>query len=263
MPELTYTGKDLLFFGMTRLPGEVISKALWNMNEGDRKELAHDLAAFCVSLSRQVSVDDAKRLGADKPPGVYAFEPERFRAELADPDVRAVLGAHYELFSTLVEGYIRHHQEKYPDGETTFMNCDLNGGNILIDPATKKLCGILDFGASYLTCPETAFSKFCEFPEGLVRPFLAEYSRLQPVQITLEEVHLRDAVAAVDQIYHMVKDAKGPEKKKETIVMLASSIPTLISRYKLTPELAPAQRAPVSRSLKNNSRIPKHAMPAA
>ena len=140
VPEVTCVGKEFVFYGMTRLPGNMLTwDALEEMGHKARMDLAKEIAAFCVKLSEAVSEADARNLEAMAPKG-YAHDDERY-----------------------------------------FMHADLAGRNVLYDPVTKKLSGIVDFGGSRFTDLNDGFVNVRDdeqYPEDFKEEIFAEYKRL-------------------------------------------------------------------------------------
>jgi hypothetical protein len=97
IPRLTTVGRDFLFFGMTRVPGEVLgSDFTLRLSRREQKELAKDIVNFIIEMARALPGKDGK-------------------------------------FAT---------------------HDDLHYTNIFIDPKTKKLTGIIDFGQLAYKSPE-------------------------------------------------------------------------------------------------------------
>ncbi len=53
------------------------------------------------------------------------------------------------LVKDIVDFSIHLAQSLPVKGETFYMHGDLHGGNVLIDPETKRLTGVIDFGSMY------------------------------------------------------------------------------------------------------------------
>ena len=89
IPRLTTVGRNFLFFGMTKVPGEVLGCDFsLRFSKREQRELARDIVNFIIEMSRALPTKDGK-------------------------------------FAT---------------------HDDLHYTNIFIDPKTKKLSGIIDFG---------------------------------------------------------------------------------------------------------------------
>ncbi len=198
VPEVTYEGQAFPFFGMTRLPGQCLTPDdLEKMPEDDKVRLAKELGALCADLSAVASEDDVKIMNVQG----WPFGADKYSGMFSDPRVKKMLGDDYNFCRQAVHEYIDRHQEKYADGRKYLMHGDLHPGNILYDPKTKKLSGLIDFGSSRFTWPENGFNNFfMTFPRDFVDVMLKEYSRCQPVQVTLRDMQLWGCVMIASQI---------------------------------------------------------------
>ncbi|MBU6475338.1 MAG: phosphotransferase [Alphaproteobacteria bacterium] len=114
VPKITCVGKEACFYGMTRMPGVMLSDVLALLGDAETRALAHDIVDCVVGIAEAL------------PPkaGMFAC----------------------------------HH--------------DLHTNNIMVDPVTKKLTGIIDFGV-FGYAPKEALKNFIYVPfKSLV---LAEY----------------------------------------------------------------------------------------
>ncbi len=208
VPELTYEGKSFPFFGMTRLSGQRLTpEGLKEMPVKEKESLAKEIAALCVGISSAISPEEAKNLGVDVPlPGI-SFTPQSLQEALANPDVRKALGDNAEFFTQKVREYSDMHHERYAGRAPSFMHADLSPGNILYDPQTKKLSGFIDFGVSRVAFPDEGLGVFCmTYPDYFSRMVLKEYSHLQPVQVTREDVRLWECVYAVNRVAEVARE---------------------------------------------------------
>jgi aminoglycoside phosphotransferase (APT) family kinase protein len=207
VPEVTYTGKNLLFYGMTKLPGELLTRYdVEGLPADDKQALAKQLAGFCAGLANAVPQGAAHALGLDVSPAERRFDPESIVAKFADPRARETFGDKYDFFKDAIEKYIERHNTLYADGQKYLMHCDLKEGNILWDEDAKKLTGVIDFGLSHFTCLESGFKKLCEkFPANFVDMVLEEYSRLQSVPISRRDIQTWCCVEYADYALEEMK----------------------------------------------------------
>ncbi len=190
MPKLTYTGRKLSFFGMTRLQGAVLSS--WDVESlapDDKRQLAKDIATFCADLANAVPADDAVKMHLDVSPAEVMFDAKQVRAEMDSPCARALFGARYDFFKKAVDDYIDYREKNPETAAKILMHCDLKEGNILWNPETKRLTGVIDFGLSHLTVVESGFKKLYEkYPADFTDMVLEEYAALQSIKITRQQV---------------------------------------------------------------------------
>ncbi len=245
VPELTYVGKNFSFFGMKRLPGQVLMRHdIQQMAPDDKLRLAKEVAAFCADLSNAVPMDDAKEMGLDVSPAERMFNPEQIYAEFLNPDVKKAFGDRYDFFKQAIESYIDYHHEKYADGQQFLMHCDLKEGNLLWNPEMKELTGVIDFGLSHLTGLESGFKKICEkYPADFVDMVLEEYSSLQSTQVTRKEIQLWACVEYVDYVLDELKSKKGHGYTREYADYVRA--PLQLSSTPETPaSFLPSQNSP-------------------
>ncbi len=190
MPKLTYTGRKLSFFGMTRLQGETLNR--WDVDglaPDDKRQLAKDIATFCADLANAVPADDAVKMNLDASPAEVMFDAKQLRADMDSARARKLFGERYDFFKKAVDDYIDYREKNPATAEKVLMHCDLKDGNMLWNPETKRLTGVIDFGLSHLTSVESGFKKLYEkFPADFTDMVLEEYAALQSIKITRQQV---------------------------------------------------------------------------
>jgi len=88
VPEVTYIGKESVFFSMTKMPGDSLDTLIRKMSMHEMQRLAEDVVDFMIDMAKALK----------RPPGLFALQG------------------------------------------------DLKESNIFVDPVTKRLTGIIDFG---------------------------------------------------------------------------------------------------------------------
>ncbi len=212
VPRLTHVGKNFLFFGMSMLGGDVLTRYdVEAMQPDDKRKVAKQVAEFYVGLSQAVPVEDAKRMNLDVSPAEWSFDPKQLYAEFSSNQrVREAFGERYDFFKAAIEGYIGYHEQKTADNGQYLMHCDMKDGNLLWNPATRDLTGVIDFGLSHLTGIESGFKKLCEkYPADFADMVMEEYSSRQHVNVTRKEVQQWACVEYVSYVLDELKAHKG------------------------------------------------------
>lgn len=135
VPRVAFWSEDPPFMGYEKLPG-IFAPDAWFQAPDPAwvRTLAADLAAFLHAVHAAIPAETARRWGAWPGPPEGEGRPARRAAALALPEG---LGA---TALALAEAPLE-------PSEPLALYGDAHFGNLLFDPATRRLCGIIDFGA--------------------------------------------------------------------------------------------------------------------
>lgn len=142
IPHVSYYFPEIHCFGYKKIAGIPLTTQLYtNFTEKEKTKFADDFAQFLYELHTSLTMQEAKQIGltaADWP-----LKPDVLKERLSTT-TDAELKMMFEEFIPLYENLVS-------SAETiTLLHNDLHGDNILIDPITKRITGIIDFtGASF------------------------------------------------------------------------------------------------------------------
>ena len=143
VPELTTMGEKAPFYGMKRVQGVVLSEIMGQMTEPEKNQLACDMASFVVGFG--------KAFEKDAPDYNYLKENARKAVQaMASDTARQIFGNDYEWCKKEVTDYAARVDAR----GVMMMHGDLHTENILVDPVTKKMVAVIDFGITEYRHPE-------------------------------------------------------------------------------------------------------------
>nr|BBH86153.1 6'-aminoglycoside N-acetyltransferase [Thermosporothrix sp. COM3] len=176
VPDPVYLSRDNApvgewFMGYAMLPGEPLYPALLHsLDEQTQQHLAEQLARFLRQLHAYVPKEPA--------PEQQQFEQwhalyKRFQTKLYPfmrPDAREQVSKHFDAFLS------KAHLYSY---QPAFIHGDFGPGNILYNPETRSISGIIDFSSADRGDPASDFAALlCSVSYG--EAFLARFTSIYP-----------------------------------------------------------------------------------
>lgn len=139
IPRIEYRGKERNYIGYRKIAGDVLTrKVLEALTDSEKEQLGKDMALFAYQMHTGLSPEEAEKQGFARRPmdeesrkEIENFVKKEFEGDLQAYFIKA-LSHSAEL-------------ESAPHKEVA-LHGDLNLGNELLDPATKRLKGVIDFG---------------------------------------------------------------------------------------------------------------------
>lgn len=189
-PRLTTVTSDGSMFGMTKTSGVCLSpERLAAMTQNEQQAIARDIADFIYKMAQGFTHKDAADLGIDRQKARDAWgacaNPSATAEALHHPRMQENLGRNKNTINGLVQGYMG----TLPDRKRVVMHMDLNSGNIFIDPDTKKMTGVIDFGEVGYVPPEQGFINMAKtYPKPFIERVCGEYSRLSGQDVTYKNI---------------------------------------------------------------------------
>ena len=231
VPELTYEGKETVFIGMTRMKGvKLDSVVIDKMTYQEKRQLAKDIAGFIAGFENAISDRDAEILGFNGDAyTTWELKPEDSQLALSNSAVIKALGENADFCRDMQKAFEKKYEKEYRDVPQVPSHGDLHFGNILYDPETKKLSGVIDFGGVGFTRPELnfgAFSQKCK--DDFTSMLCEEYSEKSGNKITLQDVHITECARWINFLPAVLegKDEKQLQYAKDRISKLIKSLST-------------------------------------
>ncbi len=148
VPEVTCAAADGSFFGMTKLDGIMLESVFTELDGAAQAAIASQVADIMTGIRKAGGNPDF----LFKPSEGYCFGENaegctqhlHYLATL--PDVTAALAQEPDVSAT-IDAYLG----KLGYRPEVLLHGDLHGGNILIDPETNRVTGIIDFGCARRT----------------------------------------------------------------------------------------------------------------
>lgn len=153
VPKLTTVGNGTQFIGMTKMPGTPLSRVFNDLSQKERNRLAFDIAAVKKKLEYGVSYKALRAYDVVRHQPVYGEGLlRRSRTMMGRDDVKGVLK------SNGLYNHLNDYLDRVDARDPVAVHGDMHDNNLLIDPKTKTLTGVIDFGSLYLSIlPEHEF----------------------------------------------------------------------------------------------------------
>lgn len=139
-----------------RLPGETLADAWPDLGPAQRRRAGHDLGDFLHALHRDAALDLAPAwwTQAHEPSGYHnAYRPRvRVAVEMATA-AKALPFADEPLLDDVI-AFLSERLPRFVDDTTVFTHGDVHGHNLLLEPATGRLTGVLDWEGAHLAAPD-------------------------------------------------------------------------------------------------------------
>lgn len=204
IPDPIYTSKGearpgKVFMGYRKLPGEPLWRETFRRIEDEDvlQRLATQLAGFLKELhgipferiGSDVPVQDSLAEMAELYAGIRAHIFDHMR-----PDARDWVIHHFE-------GYLESpHLHAYP---RTLKHGDFGGSNILFDPESQRINGIIDFGSACVGDPAHDIAAVSTYGEAFLERF---YSTYPEVETMVERANFYKSTFALSEALHGIKN---------------------------------------------------------
>lgn len=138
IPEIEFEGKSHVYSGYRKIPGERLGLLWPGMSKAQQEKATETLAGFLFELHSSLDAAKAKELHVRSWP--FHWRPMMEQLELlkkcgSQPWKDFALKALMRY-----EGYLKD------PGPLFFLHHDLHGDNVLLDPETRQVSGVIDFG---------------------------------------------------------------------------------------------------------------------
>jgi aminoglycoside phosphotransferase (APT) family kinase protein len=150
IPKVAYYFPDAYCFGYKKILGVPLAATMYEeLTEIQKKQFADDFAQFLYELHSSITLDAAEKIGLTR--ADWPLKPDILQSRLS----KVLTDKHLqELFVHFINEYQRIIDA---DKKLELVHNDLHADNILIDPATKKLSGSIDFTSAAI---DTVYHEF-------------------------------------------------------------------------------------------------------
>lgn len=189
IPKVIYYSKDDYVFGYKKIPGVLLSREIYmQLTPAEKNQFADDFAQFLCELHTSIPLVAARNIAvpfttirltdADWP-----LKPAELQQKIS-PKIESSLQA---IFNIFIKEYQRIVQSNQP---AMVVHNDLHSDNILIDPKTKRLSGIIDFTSAAI---DTAYHDF-RYLHLIDLEFVAHaveaYNQIAPDQLIVADAYI-------------------------------------------------------------------------
>ncbi|MSU56502.1 MAG: aminoglycoside phosphotransferase family protein [Candidatus Taylorbacteria bacterium] len=210
-PKVLHVGEKKCLYGTDKIEGIHLSGAWYeHASDTEKESLAADIVLFLRELHTKVPIAEAERIGVQEDAVDKVWPLERLQTVI---DTQAGDDDGFKAFLTrAAEAY-----HKVPSREMeqkVFLHHDLSDGNLFLDPDTKRLKGVIDFGNVATGDKYIDFASLYRNRPEFGLHVARKYAELTGTAIDPERVM---ATAVVKQIVHLVQ---SPEKKRLSVEKL-------------------------------------------
>lgn len=207
IPNFEYVGKNNSFVGYPKIEGEFLTKELFDsFTETEQDKIQKSLADFLQTVHNQ-KVEEFIKCGV---------EIQDLRAEYKS-DFENINKFVFPLISAKDAEFISKQFRQYLETEDNFsfqpvlLHNDLSPDHILIDPKTKKLIGIIDFGDIGIGDADYDLMYFLDdYGEEFVRSFLISYPHPNHEKL-FKKLYFFGLVDILQLISHYVENEENEE----------------------------------------------------
>jgi hypothetical protein len=166
------------------------------MSAMEQAALAHDIAAFMAGFAAAFTEEEARDL--IRIAGEYVLKTETLENAWASPLVQDTLGDKRPA----IEAALREYQQAIPQKTKVAVHDDFHPGNALVDPVTKKLSGVFDFGYVNICLPEEGLYAWRKpFPPEFTKEICAGLSRMTGKNVSYRDIFLCNIAFRVKYLF--------------------------------------------------------------
>lgn len=207
IPNFVYIGRNNSFVGYQKIDGEFLTKELfYSLNQNEQQQILNSLADFLTTVHNQ-DVEIYQKCG---------IETQDFRATYAEY-FKTIKTEVFALFSNEDCRYISEQFKLYLERDENFsyqpvlLHNDFSGDHILVDPATKDLSGVIDFGDISIGDADYDLMYFLDdFGEDFVKSFLKFYPSQNHDKL-LAKLYFWGLVDTLQLILHYLEEKEFDE----------------------------------------------------
>ena len=223
-PRITHIGQKYPFYGMEKLPGVPLWKTLESFDQKQMDQLCDDIAEFIYGMQSAFSQDDIKKLGIPEYEWIIPFE--KVIEALENGQIRLTLEK-YGLYKKCIFAFSQYERALFASTKTLIVgHGDLLPGNMLADPLTKRLTGIIDPGRVGIRRIENELLPLCsKLPDLMIQNIVARYCRKTNIHINLQTLRMISAAEHLHSLSkHLPRHANDPAKTKRLMNCLGRNI---------------------------------------
>lgn len=139
IPNIEIEGKSFLYSAYQKIPGERMQDLWGGLSHPEKNAVLEDLAGFLFEIHAAVSPEQAAKLNVRRFP--FHWRPPLEMLEMLQ---KRYYGAPWQ--GRALKALSRYLDTLNEKGPETFVHHDVHGANVLLDPTSKKVTGVIDFG---------------------------------------------------------------------------------------------------------------------
>lgn len=188
-------------YGYEKLPGALLTdEYYWSLTEAQKQAFAVSIARFLSELHHALRVADAVNAGLDVPDD--PLSPDQLRRRLFPlldgPGQRSLVERMLAIYEQL----------KFGAEPRVVLHNDLHGWNILCDPTTAQLTGVLDFNGTCIGDAHLDFRYFFYPDPSLLEIVLTHYTRLSTRKLSLRRCILYAVATDLTDLVYCIEEGR-------------------------------------------------------
>jgi len=188
-------------YGYEKLPGVMLTDDYyWSLTGLQKQAFAVSIARFLSELHQALRVADAVAAGLDVPDDPLSPSQLRWRLlPLLDGQEQR------SLVERMLEGYAQLNISAAP---RVVLHNDLHGWNVLCDPVTAQLTGVLDFNGTCIGDAHLDFRYFFYPDPPLLEIVLAHYTRMNTPALSLRRCILYAVATDLTDLVYSTEEGR-------------------------------------------------------
>ena len=218
IPRIEYKGKEHHYIGYRKIQGEVLTRnVLEALTDTEKEQVGRDLAQFADKMHNALSMRGAEEAGYARRP----FIKEESRRETDEFVGREFEGSARAFFLKML--LQTREMETAPHKEVP-LHGDLDLGNLILDPKTKRLKGVIDFGNAIGDVHRDFFYSRIRDPI-MGKAMTEEYEKLSGEKLSRETLQAYEIVRDLRFLirYHKNGDKKSFDEWRNKLMARAPS----------------------------------------
>lgn len=198
VPRILFIGKNHQYIGYKKLAGVTLSdETAAALSQPQRQQLATQLAVFMKNLHASVSITEAQEAKIKE----YAFLPF---TKIYDA-LEQTFGTEHLVVRLASRSLREFEQQSVSLNIPRVLHWDLHNGNILVDPKTYDLTGVIDFGSMKIADVHAEFRSIYRFNQELAKETLVIYESLTGLTLNYRRVQLYAWLVRLSDLAQVVR----------------------------------------------------------
>lgn len=218
IPKVTYYFPEAYCLGYKKIPGVPLAATVYaELTEIQKKQFADDFAQFLYELHISSGLAEAQKIGLA--PAEWPLKPNVLQARLSKVLTDKSL---QELFAQFMKEYQRTINTEQ---RLMVVHNDLHADNILIDPMTKKLSGIIDFTSSAIDTVYHEFRYLHLIDMDLVAAAVQAYAKKSGQSLNVRDAYIYCMATEFSRLSEAVEKEDFPKAAeiKNRILLISHS----------------------------------------
>ncbi|OHA21551.1 MAG: hypothetical protein A2849_03975 [Candidatus Taylorbacteria bacterium RIFCSPHIGHO2_01_FULL_51_15] len=214
LPEIEFEGKTYQWSGYKKIPGVQLKDVKEELTDTQREQLAKDAALFLFELHNALPISEAAEFGLKRPRGGPSREKlsdirQLVNREFPDEEMREFLLSSIDRYEHMLG------EASPPQG---LLHGDFHPGNIVVNPDTNRLNGVIDFGEVAIGDVYVDFAYQFARDKDFAKAMMEEYSRLSGVEFSEDKMKVYGVMRILT---HWHGDPKRVVRAKQWLEKLA------------------------------------------